>query len=261
MFSHSFVVCAYGESPYLKECIESILNQTRLSRIIISTSTDNAYIMGLAKDYSLPVFVNKESRGIAADWNYALAHANTRYVTIAHQDDVYEKNYVEELQYSLSQSKDTLIYFTNYGEIRKGLAQDSNILLNVKRVMLAPIRFGRFGKVKWIRRRILSVGSPICCPSVTYNLDLIKQPIFEQDMKCDLDWQAWEKLSKEEGCFFYNPKILMRHRIHEESETSHLIKNNIRGSEDLEMLKKFWPGCLAESIYKLYALSQKSNRD
>lgn len=122
MFSHSFVVCAYGESPYLKECIESILNQTRLSRIIISTSTDNAYIMGLAKDYSLPVFVNKESRGIAADWNYALAHANTRYVTIAHQDDVYEKNYVEELQYSLSQSKDTLIYFTNYGRDKKGVS-------------------------------------------------------------------------------------------------------------------------------------------
>ena len=39
--NHTFVVCAYKESPYLGECIESLLQQTKKSRILISTSTPN----------------------------------------------------------------------------------------------------------------------------------------------------------------------------------------------------------------------------
>ena len=42
--NHTFVVCAYKESPYLGECIESLLQQTKKSRILISTSTPNASI-------------------------------------------------------------------------------------------------------------------------------------------------------------------------------------------------------------------------
>ena len=40
--------------------------------------------------------------------------------------------------------------------------------------------------------------------------------------------------------FLYIPKELMKHRIHEESETTNLIENNIRIEEDLFMLQKFW---------------------
>ena len=38
---HTFVVCAYGESPYLEKCIDSLEKQTVKSRILIATSTPN----------------------------------------------------------------------------------------------------------------------------------------------------------------------------------------------------------------------------
>ena len=41
---HTFVICAYKESKYLKNCIRSLENQTVKSHILIATSTGNAYI-------------------------------------------------------------------------------------------------------------------------------------------------------------------------------------------------------------------------
>ena len=92
---HTFVICAYKESAYLKNCICSLVNQTVKSRILIATSTDNAYIRKLAKMYGLSLYVNDAPSGIATDWNFAYQQAHTRLVTIAHQDDEYNKRYVE----------------------------------------------------------------------------------------------------------------------------------------------------------------------
>ena len=55
---HTFAVCAYKESPYLRECVESLLKQTVKTNIIMTTSTDNTYIRGISEEYGLPLFVN-----------------------------------------------------------------------------------------------------------------------------------------------------------------------------------------------------------
>ena len=53
-------------------------------------------------------------------------------------------------------------------------------------------------------------------------------------------------MTKYKEGFLYIPKELMAHRIHEESETTNLIKNNVRLEEDLIMLQKFWPKFIAK---------------
>lgn len=257
--SHTFVVCAYGESPYLEECVESLLLQDGSPEILIATSTPNDVIKAVAKRHNLPLFVRDGGSGIAADWNFAISCANTDLVTVAHQDDVYERGYSRRLLAAYESNSDLLLYFTNYGELRDCGAVDSNRLLSVKRAMLFPLKDGRFNRSRFVRRRILSIGSAICCPSVSFNLRCLQQPIFESTMKCDLDWQAWEKISKQRGSFYYDSKILMYHRIHEQSETTHLIGDNTRSREDLEMLGKFWPSAIARLINKAYSKSQKSN--
>ena len=54
-------------------------------------------------------------------------------------------------------------------------------------------------------------------------------------------------------------KPLMKHRIHEESETSNLIENNIRLEEDYEMLKKLWPKPIAKVVMHFYKNAVKTN--
>ena len=94
---HTFAVCAYKENPYLASTVESLLAQDARCPIIISTSTPNDHISAVARRFEVPVVVNPDPRGAASDWNYGYDAAETPLVTIAHQDDYYEPNYLSTM--------------------------------------------------------------------------------------------------------------------------------------------------------------------
>ena len=254
---HTWLICAYKESPYLEECIQSLLNQSVRSTIRIVTSTACEYISGLAEKYDLEVFVNRGKAGIDGDWNYALDIGETELLTIAHQDDLYEPEYTKELLRRMNRSKDPILYFTDYGEIRNGAKVTSNQLLRTKRLLLLSMR--AFPEWIFARRLSLAFGDAICCPSITYRKWIMKNHRFEDHFRSDLDWEMEEKLSKLKGSFVYNPAILMYHRIHEESTTTEIIGDHRRNAEDYEMMKKFWPDRIARRLSRMYAASEKSN--
>ena len=256
---HSFIICAYQESPYLEACIRSVLSQTVKSDVKLVTSTPNAYIQKVANRHGLPLIINKCGSGIADDWNFAIHTAETSLVTIAHQDDIYGKHYTEAIIKTVNQCDHPLILFTDYDELREGEIVRNNRLLRVKRLMLSPLKLKVNWKRIWLRRRILSMGSAICCPSVTVVKDHVALPIFENNMKSNIDWQAWEKISRQKGEFAYVPAPLMLHRIHKGSTTSELLMGDQRRNEDLYMYQKFWPGWVAKSIEHFYQNAERSN--
>lgn len=257
---HTFVICAYGKSRYLEECIHSLLRQTVKSKILIATSTPNDLIDKLGKQYHLDIRINREGKGIADDWNFAYAQAKSKYVTLAHQDDIYESDYTESMLELLENAEKPLIFFSNYGEIRHKNKIKSNALLRVKRIMLMPIRYKKMCKYRIIKRGIVSLGNPICCPAVTYVKENIRYPLFKKHFKSNLDWEVWERLSNEKGSFEYSGKILMYHRIHVESETSILINSKERTIEDYEMLSRFWPQWVVKICIKVYSKGENSNK-
>lgn len=261
---HTFVVCAYQESPYLEECIRSLMGQTVNSQICIATSTPNRYIKNIAKKYGLSVFVNTGEKGLAGDWNFAVSCGTTPYVTLAHQDDLYLQKYAEDVLGALETCSRPLLAFTDYYERRMDKEGNerrirTNKLLRIKRLMLFPLRFSMFWNSRFVRRCILSMGSAICCPSVTLAKNNLDIPIFENNMKSNIDWQAWEKISNKKGAFAYIAKPSMEHRIHPASTTSEVLKNDERKKEDLYMYRKFWPGWIARGIEFFYQKSEKSN--
>lgn len=255
---HTFVICAYKESRYLEECIRSLETQSIETKIILATSTPNELILSAAHQHGIPVFVNNTGKtGIAGDWNFALSCVKTPLATIAHQDDIYEPDYVKEMLKALNRAKDPILFSSGYGELRNGKKVYSNTLLNVKKVLRLPMRLLP-GTVA-ARRLTLAFGDPICCPSVTYVKARTDEYPFSPDYRADLDWQQWERLSKLKGSFAFCAKPLMCHRIHEESETSSVIGNTGRGGEDYEMFRKFWPEKIAAGLANLYAGAEKSN--
>lgn len=257
--NHTFVICAYKESQYLEECVQSLRAQTVKSKIILITSTPNQWIERIVEKYHLVYFVNQGERGIVQDWNFGYSKAETDFVTLAHQDDVYEAEYTEKILESIKKDKNPLIAFCDYGEIRNDRKTLNVKMLKVKRLMLLPLRFVPFQKRKWIRRRILSFGDPICCPSVTFAKKNLPETVFSVKYRSAEDWQAWERLSRLKGSFIYVYQPLMYHRIHEESETSIIIGDNVRTKEDYEMFCVFWPKPIAKVLTHFYASSQKSN--
>lgn len=260
MKKHTFAICAYKESPYLEKCILSLKKQEDTSDIIMTTSTDNEHIRSLSAKYDIQLFINDGVSSITKDWNFALSQVKTKYATIAHQDDIYSKDYAKSVLEALDESPKPLIAFTDYFEIKGNERIKVNAMLTIKRVLLLPMRIRSAGRNKLIRRRCLSLGDPICCPSVTFCMENIPQPLFQHHYRSGEDWEAWELLSRLDGEFVYINKMLMGHRIHEESETSKIIADGQRVQENYEMFCKFWPKPIAKTINRFYTKSEDLNK-
>ena len=255
---HTFVVLAYQKSEYLEECVKSVVSQGYKSKVVIATTTDNDYIRSIAKKYKLDVIVGKHT-SIGGDFDFAVNCGKTMLVTVAHQDDLYDFDYSKRVVDMYYKYSDSSIIFTDYYEIRNDNKIYTNINLKIKRILLFPLKFSCLSKYKFWRRWAIRFGNGICCPAVTFVKDNCPSKIFECDYKCNVDWLAWEKLSRIKGRFVYINDKLMGHRISLSSTTTDIIREGIRTKEDYDMYIKFWPKWIAKIITKVYKNSEKSN--
>ncbi|MEP6645462.1 MAG: glycosyltransferase [Saprospiraceae bacterium] len=262
MPDHSFAVMAYHDSPYLAACLESLKAQIVKSEIYITTSTPSSFIENIARKYEVELFITTKGQGIAHDWNFSLNMAKTKYVTLAHQDDLYHNAYSTSCIKASEKYRDTLICFTGYDEVINNAKRTRTLLLSVKRLMLnsaMPITNYIHSKIR--KNLLLIAGCPIAAPSVMFNLELLKDFQFSSEFSINMDWDAWFRLANVEGRFVYVKKVLLTHRIHPGSATTAGLKANTRQDEDLKIFKRFWPNLLAKWLAKIYAKSYKSNID
>lgn len=255
---HCFVICAYKESPYLEECVKSLLNQSVKSRVIISTSTPNCYIRNIAQKYKVEMIINNKEKGHANDFRYAFNYAKTNYVTLCHQDDIYLKDYAKVVISKMDKVKKPIIAFTNYYEFRSGKIVKNNMLLIVKRIINFPLLL--FKTSKRIRLFTLSIGNAISAPTLTYNKKIIENPVVDTDFKSNIDWISYITFAKLKGQFVYIRKPLVLRRIHEESLTTQVISNNIKTEEDYKVFNMFWSEKVSKKLLKLYSKSESSNK-
>jgi len=260
MTSHSFAVMAHKDSPFLPDCLDSLKNQTVKSDIYITTSTPSLYIDETAKKYGIKIVATEAGQGIAHDWNFSLSVAKTKYVTLAHQDDLYDSKYTELCIRAAEKFKDTLICFTGYSEIVEDKERSSTLMLRVKKLLnFIFMPLNKNIKSKAWKKFSQSFGTPIPCPSVMYNKEMLPDFRFSEKYKVSLDWDAWLRMSGMKGRFVYVPKTLSKHRIHKSSATTEGIKGNVRQQEDFEIYCRIWPKFIAKLLSKFYAGSYKSN--
>ncbi|MGC4388341.1 glycosyltransferase family 2 protein, partial [Streptococcus suis] len=81
-----------------------------------------------------------------------------------------------------------------YYEFKNNQKVTVNTNLKIKRLMLGTLAV--FPSWKWWRRRVLSLGNPISCPAVTYNLEKLSDFQFDPEMKVSIDWFAWAEIAK-----------------------------------------------------------------
>ena len=250
-FSHAFVVCAYKESKYLDKCIQSLLAQSKPTKIIICTSTYCSYIQHIADEYSLPLYVRGGKSDIQKDWNFGCRIVDTDWVTVAHQDDCYDTEYVNNLYKAVEKEPDALIYFTDYRPIKHGeIGRDINS--KIRRLLRLPMKCKHLSNKIWAKKMILCFGNSICCPSVSYNRKKIGGDIFTSELKFGLDWDTYYKFAKMPGRFLYVDKVLTYYRIHRQAASMGFIENQIREKEDMIMFQKFWPRCIAKFLMVFY---------
>lgn len=255
MQQHVFIVPAYGRSPHLRDCLVSLSQQTRPSPVIISTSTPHEGLEPLAAEFNARLVVHSPNGGIGRDWNMALRSADAQWATLAHQDDIYLPHFAEDTLAQLAHNPDASLVMTGYGELAGDQVRTFTPMLAVKRLLQELAFLGRSAvRARNVKRRLLRFGCAVPCPSVTLRL-APKAPQFREDLRLNLDWDAWLRLADQPGAFVRVERVSMLHRIHTGSETSTGIRAGVRAREDRLMFGKLWPAPIAALLARAYALS------
>jgi len=252
--AHAFVVPAFGRPPWLAQCLESLQQQTVRSRIVIATSTPNDHIAGIARRFDVEVRSNPVAAGIGADWNFALAAAEARWVTLAHQDDWYAPTYTERCLMAAGEAVAPLLVFTSALEQSSDRADARHP--RVKRLLCAMAFLGQTAIASPRRKlRLLSFGDPIPCPTVMLHRSALPDFVFPSGFDAALDWAAWLELARRPGEFVYVREPLVHRRVHRASATHVHLQS--RAEEDDRILRSLWPRPIAAAIGALYAAGRR----
>jgi len=260
--NHVFVIPVYGVAPHLEDCVESILRQTDgRPRLLLTTSTPSEPLAHVAARHGIALRVNPVRADIGTDWNFALSISDAEYVTIAHQDDRYDPRYLSVMSELVAAHPEMTLAFTDYREHTDLGSRPTNLNLRIKRLLCARA-FGNATAIdsRAAKQRLLTLGNPICCPSVLLNRRRFPGFRFDAAYKTNLDWDAWLRLAAEPGQFVYARQALVSKRVHTASETSVTIANRVRQNEDLAMFKRLWPRSIATLIAAVYSLGYLANR-
>jgi glycosyltransferase involved in cell wall biosynthesis len=259
---HTFAIPVYLAAPNLAALIESLREQAGdSSEILLATSTPSAELEAFAKRHALALHINPRRIDIATDWNFALSAAQTQFVTLAHQDDYFASSYVERLSSALQRHPNGVLAFCDYSEHTPLAARPTNINLRIKRA-LRQRAFGRRECIAETRNklRLLSLGNPICCPSVMFNRSWLSDFCFPAGFQTNLDWMAWLELARRPGGFVYVRERLVSKGVHAGSETTATIANRAREREDRAIFDALWPRPVAAALASLYRLGYRANR-
>ncbi len=274
---HAFVICAYGDSPYLESCVRSLKGQTVQSDILCVTSTPSAYIDGIMARYGIPVTVRNGKSDIQDDWNFALAQAEADFVTIAHQDDLYARRYVEELRNAYEKWPDMTLFMTDAVTVRHdapapaaqtgesdGCASGPCVPDRpgrlvyfstknlVKKILRTPLRLHALADREWVKMSALRLGNPVMCPSCAYRKGWLPDPVFHSECRFALDWDCLVDLARWPGRFICIEKPLLFYRVHDGAETKACIENHLRETEERRMFLRFWPEKMADLLMHFY---------
>lgn len=258
---HTFVVPAYGDSPYLDACLGSLAAQSTPSRVLVTTSTPSAFLENCCARRAVELRVRPGAPGIAADWNYALEQVPSGPFTIAHQDDVYDPRYTETCLAMAARRPAFSMVFTDYREIEGERPRRRNRLLRVKRALIELAFFPGLSAIgsRFRKRLLLRFGNPVICPSVMLRREHPPDFRFREGLSINLDWQAWLALADLPGEFCFLRAPLVARRIHPGSETTAGLRERRRQDEDREVFERLWPRWMARCLLWLYRASYASN--
>ena len=193
--------------------------------IIYMVDAPNNYI----EEFNCGITVNGEDeKGIGNDWNYGVEKAEGRFVTVTHQDDLYNRHYVEELKKAYERWPDMSVFMTDGVLIKDGKLTRGGAVEAVKKVLRLPWRFRGLCHLSAVKMSGLIFGNPVMCPSCSYGKDRISLPLFSDQYDFVLDWDCMRKLALKGGRFVCVEKPLLYYRVHDGAATKVCIKNHKR---------------------------------
>ncbi|HMG09020.1 MAG TPA: glycosyltransferase family 2 protein [Mucilaginibacter sp.] len=140
----SVALCTYNGEKYIKEQLESIIDQTyqNIEIIIVDDcSTDKTFLIiedYASRDIRIKCFRNETNLGFNKNFEKALKLTNGSFISISDQDDIWEINKIQVL---LDNIKDNWLIFSNSVIIDdNGVVKDEKLLNNFSLAQLGSYK-------------------------------------------------------------------------------------------------------------------------
>lgn len=230
----SIVMPSYNVSKYIKESIDSVLNQTYSNwelLIIDDCSTDNTCeIVKSYKEKRITLIRNETNCGAAVSRNKGIEMARGKWMAFLDSDDLWDSKKLEK-QIEFMVKNNYCFSYTNYSKVDEN-GSDINILCTGPKV---------------IDKRMMYRYDYIGCLTAMYLKDKIGL-IQIEDIKKNNDYAMWLKIVKMENCYLLDDN-LGKYRIREKSISHDSILKKIKSHYDLYYI------CDGKSSIESFALT------
>ena len=224
----SIIIPVYNSSEYLKECINSVINQTykNLEIIIVNDkSTDNSLsIINSFSDKRIKVINLKENSGVSVARNKGVEVSTGDYICFIDSDDYW---YLDKIKKQVEFIKDKAFIYSDYEYLKNGKR---------KRVKVP----------KSITYKDALKNTTIFTSTVMFNMKYLnKEDIYMPIIKLGQDSLTWWKVLKKVNIAYGMNDVLSVYRVGNKSLSSNKIKSvmgtwNILKMEKINIFKRIW---------------------
>lgn len=209
----SIIMPSYNTAPYIKETIQSVLNQTYEDwelLIVDDCSTDNTdEVLAEIHDPRIRIFKNECNSGAAVSRNRALREAKGQWIAYLDSDDLWMPEKLEK-QIKFMESHGYAFSYTNYEEIDVD-GQRTGVRVT------GPKRITKTGMFNY------------CWPGcLTVMLDASKIGLIQiKDIKKNNDYAMWLKICRKADCYLLDECLGQYRKGRTGSISTHSIKTMI----------------------------------
>jgi len=254
----SIVIPTYNRAGYVKEAMQSVLNQTFVDLelvIVDDTSTDQTTqaVEGF-KDKRIRYHRNSENIGITKNWNKSVELARGEYIVVFHDDDlmlpeniarktdILDKNTNVGMVCSSAQIIDGQGNISGFWDVHRGV-EKNNIIEN---------------GYLCFKKLFLGVNF-ICAPSVMARKECFDRlGRFDVRLPFTSDWEMWMRI-----CLFYDLAYIAEPLIKCRLHSTNVSNQYVGSGRELEQEYKAKLSVLRKHAYKIadYRIFKSQLRD
>lgn len=261
MYKISIIIPVHNEEKYLKECVESIINQTMNFRdieviMIDDASEDNSYniIQNYSKQYNnfIALKRNEKSGSAGRPRNEALEYVHGKYIMFIDADDTYEKDACEIMYNAIEETNSDFVTANaanveEDGKTRISVFMDENKYNN------------QLINMDMLKNDVLPMSCSVCFK--IFSADFVKKNNlkFLEGVPAEDSYFSYSALMKADKAYFINKIIYNYRKRFSENNLSTSTNFSIKYFRNINLAyntiyKKFKENGYIE-CYKIYYLN------
>ncbi len=241
----SVIMSVYNGETYLKEAIESVINQTfeNWELIVINDCSTDSTAEILAQfaiaDERIKVYPNEVNLKLPSSLNKAISLCNGKYIARMDADDICLPERFEKQYKFMEEHSDVALSSCRFMTVKNGVYMSG----------------GAGGRCDYkALRMMLFVANPILHPGVIAKAEVMKKFNYDTTLTCTEDLELWTTMAMENQKIEILPECLLIYRLHDKQITSTTLQR--QHTEVLKIQQKYYYLSLGkemdEEMWKFY---------